>query len=281
MAARNRDEHEVLVVSAGDRNPAQRRVLCWPRTRTWNRAPSPLARCVHRGAAAVVCEGLARPGRRRPPRVRLDLARRPTPGAPRREHDVHRIGAVRDRRRTRAVRIEIGRRSARERGQPRRPRQPRPLRRVRIEPCLDGRGTPAEPCANLCQFGRRDPAAARRAGVTCVVRSRSCRASTLLGPPSGWPPRAVGTRSSMSRPDSRSASTCSSLQSPTARRRMRSTRSTSCSTARATSRSRRATARPEGDAVFVAARADHRFSGYESLSLLVVFNGPHSASKRA
>lgn len=37
----------------------------------------------------------------------------------------------------------------------------------------------------------------------------------------------------------------------------------------------------EGDAVFVAARADHRFSGYESLSLLVVFNGAHSAAKRA
>jgi mannose-6-phosphate isomerase-like protein (cupin superfamily) len=37
----------------------------------------------------------------------------------------------------------------------------------------------------------------------------------------------------------------------------------------------------EGDAVFVAARADHRFSGYESFSLLVVFNGPHTASKRA
>lgn len=36
----------------------------------------------------------------------------------------------------------------------------------------------------------------------------------------------------------------------------------------------------EGDAVFVAARAEHRFSGYENLSLLVVFNGPHSASKR-
>jgi mannose-6-phosphate isomerase-like protein (cupin superfamily) len=36
----------------------------------------------------------------------------------------------------------------------------------------------------------------------------------------------------------------------------------------------------EGDGVFVAARADHRFSGYENLSLLVVFNGPHSASQR-
>ncbi len=35
----------------------------------------------------------------------------------------------------------------------------------------------------------------------------------------------------------------------------------------------------QGEAVFVAAGADHRFSGYETLSLLVVFNGPHSASK--
>jgi Mannose-6-phosphate isomerase len=35
----------------------------------------------------------------------------------------------------------------------------------------------------------------------------------------------------------------------------------------------------EGDAVFVAARAEHRFSGYERLALLVVFNGPHSATK--
>ncbi len=34
-----------------------------------------------------------------------------------------------------------------------------------------------------------------------------------------------------------------------------------------------------GEAVFVAAGADHRFSGYETLTLLVVFNGPHSASK--
>ena len=37
----------------------------------------------------------------------------------------------------------------------------------------------------------------------------------------------------------------------------------------------------KGDAVFVPARAEHRFSGYETLSLLVVFNGPHSATKRA
>ena len=32
-------------------------------------------------------------------------------------------------------------------------------------------------------------------------------------------------------------------------------------------------------AVFVPAHADHRFSGYETLALLVVFNGPHTATK--
>lgn len=36
----------------------------------------------------------------------------------------------------------------------------------------------------------------------------------------------------------------------------------------------------KGEAVFVAAEADHRFSGYESLTLLVIFNGPYSASKQ-
>ena len=36
-----------------------------------------------------------------------------------------------------------------------------------------------------------------------------------------------------------------------------------------------------GEAVFVAAGAEHRFSGYETLALLVVFNGPYSASKAA
>lgn len=33
------------------------------------------------------------------------------------------------------------------------------------------------------------------------------------------------------------------------------------------------------EAIFVPAHADHRFSGYETLSLLVVFNGPHTATK--
>jgi mannose-6-phosphate isomerase-like protein (cupin superfamily) len=37
----------------------------------------------------------------------------------------------------------------------------------------------------------------------------------------------------------------------------------------------------KGDAVFVPAHAEHRFSQYETLSLLVVFNGPHSATKSA
>ena len=35
-----------------------------------------------------------------------------------------------------------------------------------------------------------------------------------------------------------------------------------------------------GEAVFVGAGDEHHFSGYEALSLLVVFNGAHSASKR-
>ena len=35
----------------------------------------------------------------------------------------------------------------------------------------------------------------------------------------------------------------------------------------------------EGEAVFVPAQAEHRFSGYETLSLLVVFNGAHSATR--
>jgi mannose-6-phosphate isomerase-like protein (cupin superfamily) len=34
----------------------------------------------------------------------------------------------------------------------------------------------------------------------------------------------------------------------------------------------------EGQGVFVAAGADHRFTAYEQLAVLVVFNGTHSAS---
>jgi len=36
-----------------------------------------------------------------------------------------------------------------------------------------------------------------------------------------------------------------------------------------------------GEAVFVPAHAEHRFSGYEMLSLLVIFNGLHTASKQS
>lgn len=38
------------------------------------------------------------------------------------------------------------------------------------------------------------------------------------------------------------------------------------------------TALTEGCALFVPAGAEHRFTAYEHLSLLVVFNGPHSGS---
>ena len=34
----------------------------------------------------------------------------------------------------------------------------------------------------------------------------------------------------------------------------------------------------EGGALFVLAGADHRFTAYEHLALLVIFNGPHSGS---
>ena len=40
---------------------------------------------------------------------------------------------------------------------------------------------------------------------------------------------------------------------------------------------RRPVARGQG--IFVAAGADHRFHAYEELSLLVVFNGPHSTAR--
>jgi mannose-6-phosphate isomerase-like protein (cupin superfamily) len=36
------------------------------------------------------------------------------------------------------------------------------------------------------------------------------------------------------------------------------------------------TALSEGMALFVAAGAEHRFTAYEQLALLVIFNGPHS-----
>ena len=85
----------------------------------------------------------------------------------------------------------------------------------------------------------------------------------------------VATRSSTRRPGSRWASTCSSRPSPTASPRTRTTRSTSSS---------RAAARlqvedeevdlAEGQAMFVAAHAEHRFTAYERLSLLVIFTRP-------
>ena len=39
---------------------------------------------------------------------------------------------------------------------------------------------------------------------------------------------------------------------------------------------RRVDAAREGGALFVPAGADHRFTAYEHLALLVIFNGPHS-----
>lgn len=36
----------------------------------------------------------------------------------------------------------------------------------------------------------------------------------------------------------------------------------------------------EGQAIFVPARADHRFAAYEHLTVLVIFNGEHTKSRR-
>ena len=64
----------------------------------------------------------------------------------------------------------------------------------------------------------------------------------------------------------------SSPRSPTDSSLTRTTSSTSCSRARASSRSKgsRFPSR-EGSAVFVEAGADHRFTAYEHLSVLVIF----------
>jgi mannose-6-phosphate isomerase-like protein (cupin superfamily) len=37
----------------------------------------------------------------------------------------------------------------------------------------------------------------------------------------------------------------------------------------------------KGEAIFVPALAEHHFSAYETLSLLVIFNGPYSATQSA
>ena len=110
MAARKRKEHEVLVVSGGRSRPAKRRIrMLAAQADVKARAVSARPLSVHRNATAVVGEGLSRPRGRKPARVRLDLALRPTPRAPGREDDVDRIDAVGRARRTGVVRVPIGR----------------------------------------------------------------------------------------------------------------------------------------------------------------------------
>ena len=76
----------------------------------------------------------------------------------------------------------------------------------------------------------------------------------------------------MPRRASRSASTSSSLRSPTGSSRTTTTRSTSCSRGAGVLdvEGERVELR-EGHAVFVPAGAEHRFSAYEQLSVLVIF----------
>ena len=82
-------------------------------------------------------------------------------------------------------------------------------------------------------------------------------------------------RSSTPRRASSSASTCSSRPSPTASNRTRTTRSTLCSRDAASLEIEGETVElEEGQAVFVPAGAEHRFVGYEQLSVLVIFAQP-------
>ena len=101
---------------------------------------------------------------------------------------------------------------------------------------------------------------------------------TSRRPGAGWRRRGADTRSSTSRPGSRSASTSSSRRSPTASSRMSTTRCTSCSGDAAPSGRDEPVEVSDGRAAFVPAGADHKFMGYEGLSTLVVFSRPHDAA---
>ena len=82
----------------------------------------------------------------------------------------------------------------------------------------------------------------------------------------------AATRSSTPRRASSSASTCSSRPSPTGSNPTKTTRSTSSSKARGVLEIDGETVElKEGQAVFVPAGAEHRFVGYEQLSVLVIF----------
>ena len=115
MAAGNRQEHEILVVSGRECGPAERRVgVLAADAHVVARAERTCPLRVQQVAGPVVGESLRRPGRRRPPCMGLDLAHCPPPRAPAVEDDVDRVDAIGSRARTAAVRVrpaavEVGR----------------------------------------------------------------------------------------------------------------------------------------------------------------------------
>ena len=118
---------------------------------------------------------------------------------------------------------------------------------------------------------RHDAPRAAGAGARAHVTPRRTR-STSMQCGAGSRPGTAATKSCTPRPASSSASTCSSHPSPTGSSHTRTTRSTSSSTAPACSPSRgRRSPSETGQAVFVPAGADHRFTAYEGLSVLVIF----------
>ena len=106
MPAWLREHDEVLVVGVSRRGPAEdiiRVLSTYADVEPRPGATRPLR--VHRVAGAVIDERLARARCVGPPGVRLDLAHRPAPRAPRREDDVDRVDPVLRRRRACGVRV--------------------------------------------------------------------------------------------------------------------------------------------------------------------------------
>src|SRR5919106_1135437 len=110
VAAGHRKDDQILVVRVAHRRPAERSVwvlAAYPDVEA--RSLTARALRVHRATRLVVDERLRRSRRRRPARMRLDLARRTSPRTPDGEDDVDRVDPVLERRRT----ILVGIRSAR------------------------------------------------------------------------------------------------------------------------------------------------------------------------
>src|SRR5918996_2676870 len=117
VAAGHWKNNEILVVRVAHRRPAERIVsvlAAYPDVKA--RSLTARALRVHRATRVVVDERLRRSRRRRPTRMRLDLARRTSPSSPAREDDVDRVDTVLERRRTSLVGVRSARVEVREAG---------------------------------------------------------------------------------------------------------------------------------------------------------------------